>query len=1641
MRRLVLLCALVTGLTFSSALAQKGEDQKDVRSDLPGQQTNVSVESKYPQPFNIYDNPKDAPAVSTGYYFNDNAVDPDPSGLDLEDTEFYRPEIEQFELPESFEPDRWTPIVAGPRILDSTSWNNNPKGMYFFRNPALPTQNNGYFFESIPGIGTDSTDDAFAGPMPIDLSRPFEFNGIAYDSFYISTNGVIALTNTRYLYDEDGRRIATLKIDGNRNAYNTQSMDWFSSFRGPRFENDAAASLSDPTPDNFGYRYSVMGNQLGVGGSNVLGGIRDFPLAGQTINNVFANQLNFKTALIAPFWGDLQVSQWDPENEVNDPFGRAYFKTDTTEQYLTIYLENFLLRTKPGQSLWDPTPPLQFTVGLNQRVNNSIPTPSGSAQVILDTRDTSITIVYDRFAGGFIDGNRFWSASDLFRWNTMAGVSGFARHVNYNRPGGPQTDADPQPWVEEYPQYTYYWNFERNPFLGQAYPRGEGRSVIFRQLQNTLRVEAIEYRVQSLDPQGPPDYTEVIDAEDVDNYELYANSDRLRGIQPVAIIQNLSNDIQGRFRGVNYVRQDLDFQARFRVRNKATGKTRYNSLVPINARCLSWDDRNGFCDGRPNEDIDFVDLRTEDGDLVIEELDYNTPPSTHYHNEPYSGLPPYDYVRVFFPPWRTNPTLDEDIGRMAASITAEPVRNDGTDLKDQWPFDDVQSVNLFVLRNLTEFYYDGSEYHFVDNQRMPSVLQWVNLGADMVAGTVASDYPLPPRETVQAANNGIVNGEIIDDRLTSPTISMDRFDAGLDWTGPRKEGRPYGDIISSFPIDIRDKRGAVVSVSIQRTQKRDSWDRGYSDQQLVGPEPRAILNSDPLTPWTFRNAASAVPDSIVVEFARPSRDEVENIVNIRESEWRYLPRKGVPAGEDNAVERSTPALVVFGGGGYISPFWEQDRDSILPPVSDEDLGGLKPNIYDTGIDFGFNKYFVPIPDTFVDWPNRGGMTFRFRIRVIATNDQKNITWITDDNDQFYVDNISLLEEDEEATDLEVSKALIKWRFSEVPATQAVEIPIEMEISNNTSTNAPFYFAQAIIWPGTIADLPQGNQAIRDLTDGIDPVYCRAVSIPQHLGNSQINVDMPAFNARNAGYDRYTLMGIVSIPGGDRESRNDTTFTEFEINLGDTYGYDPENATNDVEEFGTGLGLGSRGYVTGGIGRAAFGYRRNFSPVPISTGDPDGSASGSFAMQFEVFNADTLRGYEAYFAEANQSPDDIEFRLYRDNNGTPGQQITAGRLQTVRGFDFERTPATNNYFFGEYVSYRTDQEVILPKGEYWIGIVQLGQTSIALGANGTRTAQRTMNVSLPVPIDGPLGVAGVQSNIHPEFRRDGNDLQQINRNFFAYEEIAGSGNWAPFSPVVGNNAFAHMDHTGSIASLNSPDGTATLTRGFWIPLLRPYFGLKAQGQPGDVIENCKEWIPVELTTFGARATSRGIDLGWETASEIDNHGFYIERRDVTQGVEDEWSQIGFVKGNGTTTSTSIYDYTDMDVVSGHTYSYKLRQVDRDGSQTCYESMVQTETFMGEGAFTLENASPNPFGQGSTMTTIGYTVPENGNVKLEIVDLFGNTVAVLVNDHMNAGGYSADWDATDMTGRQVSTGTYIFRLTQNGQTQTGKVQFRN
>lgn len=176
------------------------------------------------------------------------------------------------------------------------------------------------------------------------------------------------------------------------------------------------------------------------------------------------------------------------------------------------------------------------------------------------------------------------------------------------------------------------------------------------------------------------------------------------------------------------------------------------------------------------------------------------------------------------------------------------------------------------------------------------------------------------------------------------------------------------------------------------------------------------------------------------------------------------------------------------------------------------------------------------------------------------------------------------------------------------------------------------------------------------------------------------------------------------------------------------------------------------------------------------------------------------------------------------------------------------------------------------------------------------------------------------------------------------------------------------------------------------------------------------LPVELSSFSASIINSHVKLFWQTETEVNNYGFDVERSSLPGML---WNKIGFVEGAGNSNSPKEYSFVDHNVQSGK-YSYRLKQIDNDGTFTYSNSM---EIDVSEPLkYELSQNYPNPF---NPRTTIIYSVPKSGRVNISLYDVLGEMVEVILNKFCESGSYKIDFDAENL-----ESGVYFYKIEANG-----------
>jgi hypothetical protein len=175
------------------------------------------------------------------------------------------------------------------------------------------------------------------------------------------------------------------------------------------------------------------------------------------------------------------------------------------------------------------------------------------------------------------------------------------------------------------------------------------------------------------------------------------------------------------------------------------------------------------------------------------------------------------------------------------------------------------------------------------------------------------------------------------------------------------------------------------------------------------------------------------------------------------------------------------------------------------------------------------------------------------------------------------------------------------------------------------------------------------------------------------------------------------------------------------------------------------------------------------------------------------------------------------------------------------------------------------------------------------------------------------------------------------------------------------------------------------------------------------------LPVELLSFTSALSGNSAVLKWVTASEKNNKGFEIHRKDINT----DWQKIGFVAGNGTSNTQKTYTFTDNNLGT-NSYNYRLKQIDYNGNFEYFELSTPV-TISVPSKFDMKQNYPNPF---NPSTTIQYSIPNDAFVNLKIYDITGRELANLVNTQVKAGSYSVNFNADTY---QLASGTYFYKIT--------------
>ncbi|HLP15588.1 MAG TPA: T9SS type A sorting domain-containing protein [Bacteroidota bacterium] len=243
-------------------------------------------------------------------------------------------------------------------------------------------------------------------------------------------------------------------------------------------------------------------------------------------------------------------------------------------------------------------------------------------------------------------------------------------------------------------------------------------------------------------------------------------------------------------------------------------------------------------------------------------------------------------------------------------------------------------------------------------------------------------------------------------------------------------------------------------------------------------------------------------------------------------------------------------------------------------------------------------------------------------------------------------------------------------------------------------------------------------------------------------------------------------------------------------------------------------------------------------------------------------------------------------------------------------------------------------------------------------------------------------------------------------------------------------YAQGSNTPEASTYRSTLMVAAISFAFQTDLRAEFRALNFPIDDDIYIELYDSPVPVELMSFDARAGKSSVILCWKTATEVNNYGFEIERRNIsTDPAPASWMKIGFLEGKGATNAPMDYRFVDRTPGIGRC-AYRLKQLDRNGAFT-YSAAVEVDVSLTPGdQHCLSQNYPNPF---NPVTEISFVVHDALPATLTVYDMLGREVAVLFDARTQADvPYRFAFDAS-----RIPSGVYYYRLQTPGLTEVKKM----
>ncbi len=192
------------------------------------------------------------------------------------------------------------------------------------------------------------------------------------------------------------------------------------------------------------------------------------------------------------------------------------------------------------------------------------------------------------------------------------------------------------------------------------------------------------------------------------------------------------------------------------------------------------------------------------------------------------------------------------------------------------------------------------------------------------------------------------------------------------------------------------------------------------------------------------------------------------------------------------------------------------------------------------------------------------------------------------------------------------------------------------------------------------------------------------------------------------------------------------------------------------------------------------------------------------------------------------------------------------------------------------------------------------------------------------------------------------------------------------------------------------------------------------------------LPVILSSFNAISINNSsVNIIWTTQSEVNTLGYHLYRNNsnnLSSSVRITNTLISAYNNS----YEQNYAFFDDSVEAGSLYFYWLHSIDYNGSSLYYgpiyinipiESPELPEIALND---CLNPPYPNPF---NPYISISYSIQNPSTPIIEIFNVKGQLIKMLINSPHLSGNYTTIWDGTDLNHKGCASGIYFCKMSIN------------